>query len=203
MKRTLLLTALSAALLFSNSTEAQIPGVSKVTKALPKVDLGLKVGANFQQLTGDKTWKQAYKPGLVFGAFLGVYKNKAGVQAEALVRSVRFDVNSSTTSYVKTLSLDIPVMFEYRLIPRLWVQVGPQFSELLNAKDNNSTDVKKNFNATEFSGLLGLQVKLPVHLVAGARYVLGLTDTRNSSVAGTSEAWKNRSIQAYVGFRFL
>ncbi len=201
MKRSLLFIALSAALLFSNNTEAQIPGVSKVTQALPKVDLGLKLGANFNQITGSD-FKQAYKPGVVGGAFLGVSKNKIGVQVEALVKSAKFDA-STGGGYIKTLSLDIPVLFEYKLIPRIWLQLGPQFSKMLTAKDNNSNDIKKYFNTTDFDGVIGLQVKLPLHLVVGARYILGFSDMNNKSLPGSTDAWKNRSIQAYLGFRFL
>ncbi|MCW3123212.1 MAG: hypothetical protein JWQ38_2704 [Flavipsychrobacter sp.] len=203
MKHTLLLTALSAALLFSNSSEAQIPGVSKVTKALPKVDLGIKIGGNFQQTTG-AFFNQSMKPGITGGAFVGVSKNKIGVQAEALIRTAKIDVAGavSGSSSVNTMALDIPIMFEYKFIPRLWVQVGPQFSQMLSAK-NGSTDVKSNFNTTEFSAVLGLQAILPAHFVVGARYVYGLTDINNTSVTGFNDAWKNRAIQAYVGFRFL
>lgn len=199
MKHALLLTTLSAALLFSTASQAQIPGVSKVTKALPKVDLGIKAGASFNQTTGTGL-AETYKPGIVGGVFVGVYKNKIGVQAEGLVRSARFDASVGGV-YVKTISLDVPLMFEYKLIPRLWVQVGPQFSQVLTAKDQASTDVKSSLNTTDISGVLGLQVKLPVHLVAGARYVMGFSDVNNSSTA--TGAWKNRSIQAYIGFRFL
>ena len=50
MKHTLLVFTLFTALVASNAAQAQIPGVSKVTKALPKVTVGLKLGANFQDL---------------------------------------------------------------------------------------------------------------------------------------------------------
>ena len=200
MKHTLLLTALSAALLFSTTSEAQIPGVSKVTKALPKVDLGIKAGTSFNQATSTGL-KESYKAGVVGGAFVGVYKNKIGVQAEALVRSARFDASVGSV-YVKTVSLDVPLMFEYKIIPRLWIQLGPQFTQMLSAKNQASTDVKNSFKTAEISGVLGLQVKLPVHLVAGARYVLGFSDVNNTPTGGAG-AWHNRSIQAYVGFRFL
>ncbi len=202
MKHALLLTTLSAALLFSTTSQAQIPGVSKVTKALPKVDLGIKAGASFNQMTGSAL-AQSYKAGIVGGAFVGVYKNKIGVQAEGLVRSARFDFSGTASgSYVKTVSLDIPLMFEYKLIPRLWVQVGPQFSTVLSAKDNTGTDFKSKLNTTDISAVAGLQVKLPVHLVAGVRYIMGFTDANNTGFSALGE-WKNRSIQAYVGFRFL
>lgn len=148
MKRTLLLTTLSIALLLTNSAEAQIPGVSKVTKALPKVDLGIKVGANFQDLSKNSTFKSSYKGGVVGGAFLGVTKNKIGVEAEVLVKTVTYSTTATLTNQsvdIKGIYLDVPVLFEYRLVPRLWVQIGPQFSDMLSAK-NGSTDVKKEFN---------------------------------------------------------
>jgi len=202
MKRTLLLTVLSAALLLSTRSQAQVPVVNKI---LPEVVLGIKVGANFSQLTGN-SFDNAYKAGFHGGAFVGVTKGKIGVQGEVLVRSCTYAPSSIVAAAggqdVATTNLDIPVLFEYKLISRLWIQLGPQFSSLISAK-SNGTDVKKTFNSTDFSGVVGLQAILPVHLVAGARYVLGMTNINNESVSGTKESWNNRSIQLYVGFRFL
>jgi len=203
MKHTLKLITLSTALLLASHTWAQVPVVSKVTKALPKVTLGLKAGANFQTLTGS-TWASSYKPGIVGGAFVGVSKGKWGVEAEALIKSARFDVNSSLGSgYVKSMYLDIPLLLEYKLVPRVWLQAGPQFSDLLSAKNNSGTDVKTIFKSSDISGVLGVEVKLPVHLIAGARYVLGFSDMNNTSASGVKDSWKNRYAQVYIGFRFL
>lgn len=201
MKRTFLFAALSAALLFAGSASAQVPVVSKV---LPEIDLGVKVGANFQQLTGVYS-DNAYKAGFVGGAFVGVRKNKLGVQAEVLVKTVKFSQNSSLgNGYINALYLDVPVLLEYKLFSRLWVQAGPQFSNMLSAKDNTGDKTVKNmFNANDFSGVLGLQVLLPMHFTAGARYILGFTDINNHSVSAATDTWNNRSIQVYVGFRFL
>jgi len=202
MKRPFLLTALAATLFFTINSNAQ-PVVGTVTKILPKLTIGIKAGANMQTVTGTNAWKSNYNPGIVAGAFVGVTKNKLGVQGEVLVRSAKFDVSSGFGGgTIKSVSLDVPVLLEYRLVSRLWIQLGPQFSSMMSAK-NGSNDVKNNFNTSEFSGVLGLQANLPLHLTAGARYVLGLTDVRNSSVNYTTEAWNNRSIQLYVGFRFI
>jgi hypothetical protein len=207
MKSKLTFTALAVALLLSVQAQAQVPVVSKVAKALPKVTLGLKAGANFQTLSGS-TWASTYKPGILGGAFVGVYKGKWGVQAEALIKSARFDLTGSgNNGYVKSVSLDVPVLAEYKVIKRVWIQAGPQFSSLLSAKNNNSTDVKQYFKSSDISGVLGVEVKLPVHLVAGARYVLGFTDVNNHyapvGATAATDAWKNRYAQLYVGFRFL
>ena len=201
MKNILSLTALCATLLFTNSAMAQIPGVSKVTKALPKVSLGVKLGANFQEISGSD-WEKTYKPGVVGGLFVGLTKNKWGIQVEALVKSVQFDFSGPASDPVKGVYLDVPLLLEYKIIPRLWLQLGPQYSELLSAKESGQ-DVKKDFNAGDFSGVLGLEARLPLHFTVSARYILGFTNINNTSETGVSDSWKNRTIQLAVGFRFL
>ncbi len=204
MKRTLLLTTLLTTLLFSNRSEAQIPGVSKVTKALPKVDLGVKLGANFQQLSGNLS--KQYNGGVVGGVFVGVHKNKMGVQAEGLIKTVKYDISgtvmNSPSHTVNTIALDVPVVFEYKLFWHIWAQAGPQFTALLSAK-NGSTDVKNNLNTTDFAAVVGLEAHLPMHLNFGVRYIYGFTDINKESAYGIKDAMRNRTIQAYVGFRFL
>jgi hypothetical protein len=171
-----------------------------VSKVLPKVSLGLKAGANFQQMTGSG-FDDGYKVGVFGGAFVGVSKNKIGVQVEGLVKSVKVDM--ATSGFVKSTYLDVPVLFTYRLIPRVSLQVGPQYTMLLSAENNANLDVKSNFKSSEISGALGLEVRLPVHLTAGARYIMGFSDVNNNKIATATDSWRNRSIQVYVGFRFL
>ncbi len=206
MKSTLLLTALSAALLLSTQADAQVPVVSKVVKALPKVTVGIKAGANFQTLSGNE-WESSYKPGILGGAFVGVFKGHWGVQVEGLIKSARFDVKNSSgseTPYVKSLSLDVPVLLEYKIVSRLWVQAGPQFTSLLSENDYNTNGVKNVLKSNDISGVIGLEVKLPLHLTVGARYILGFEDENNHPAGlNATDAWKNRYAQLYVGFRFL
>ena len=205
MKRTLLLTALSATLFLSNRAEAQVPVVSKV---LPKVTVGLKVGANFQDLSSNSSFQNSYQGGVVGGAFVGITKHKWGVQVEGLVKSVKYSFSDAlqglgASSDVNTVYLDVPVLLEYKIIPRLWVQLGPQFSDLLSAK-SGGTDQKSDFKSSDFSGVLGLQAILPLHFILGARYIYGFSDINNQSspIFGT-DAWRNRSFQIYLGWRFL
>jgi hypothetical protein len=204
MKRTLLLTTLLGSLLLSSKADAQVPLVGKI---LPKFTIGVKAGANFQTLSGGD-WASTYKPGILGGLFLGVYKGHWGVQAEGLIKTVRFDYNGiAGNNYVNSVSLDVPLLAEYKIINRVWIQLGPQFSTMLSAKDNAKDDVKDVFKSNDISGVVGLEVKLPLHLTVGARYILGFTDINNHS-SGTiqstgSDAWRNRYAQLYLGFRFL
>ena len=197
MKHTLLISVLSATLLCSHSAQAQIPVVSKV---VPKVTVGLKLGANFQSLDG-VGYDKGYKPGIAGGLFVGLSKNKMGVQAEGLIKTVKFSSSASSTAYINALYIDVPVLFQYKIVNRLWAQAGPQFSILASAKDQNSDDKKENYKTTDISGVLGLQAILPVHLIAGARYIYGFSDINN--VSAITSTIKNRSFQIYLGFRFL
>ena len=200
MKRTLLLSALAFSLLSATRSAAQVPGVSKVAKALPKVSVGVKVGLNLQQLSAGSYSNDAYNPGIVGGAFVSVRKNKIGVRVEGLVKTAKIDVLGPTPGHINSIALDVPALFEYRLINRVWLQVGPQFTSILSAKDQSSNDVKNNFNTSDFSGVLGVEVVLPIHLTASARYILGFADMNNS---GVGDAWRSRSVQIAIGYRFL
>jgi hypothetical protein len=207
MKQTFLLAALSASLFTASTTQAQLPGVHKVAKALPKVTVGLKLGANFQTLDGDgQVFVNSYKGGVAGGAFVGVTKNKIGVQVEGIVKTVKYSVSDAIKSAggndINTVYLDVPVLFEYKIVNRLWVQAGPQFSALLSAKSDNK-DVKSTFNTSDFSVVAGLQALLPLHIVVGARYLYGFSDMNNSANSGLTNALHNRSAQVYVGWRFL
>ncbi len=210
MKRKLLLIVFSFALLFSINASAQIPVVSKAAeKVLPKVTIGIKAGANFQTVTSKTTLDEAYKSGIVGGAFIGLTKGKWGVQIEGLIRSAKFetkaDINNPSAT-LKTINLDVPVLLEYKIIPRIWVQLGPQFSSIISGSTTGTTNKYNYFLKTsDFMGILGLQAILPMHFTVGARYILGLTDINNvpDNAATVKEKWNSRSVQLYVGFRFL
>ena len=136
-----------------------------------------------------------------------------GVQAEALVKTVNYNVYTPNTlavppvtTYtavnVNTISLEVPVLFEYRLFWHIWGQVGPEFSSLLSAKDH-STNYSNQFNSQDFAAVIGLEAHLPMRLNIGVRYVYGVTDINKESVSEASTALHNRTIQGYIGFRFI
>ena len=200
-------------LILSTTAGAQsIPVVSKVTKALPRVDFGVKIGANFAQLGGDN-WEQSYKPGIMGGAFVGLRKHKVGVQVEALINTSHYTTQNIIDSVHKgdfrATYFDIPVLFEYRIIsgkllPKVWVMVGPQFSSLMSIKSLNdySGDVKSSFKSGNFSGVVGLEIRY-LKFTLGGRYILGLTNIQNESVTTAKQSWNSRSGQVYLGFRFI
>lgn len=197
MKRTILATAV-AALLCANTAHAQL-GVGKVAdKILPKVSLGLKIGANMQKAEGSNI-DASYKGGFVGGAFISVSKKKMGVRVEGLIKSAKIESSLATGPTIKTLMLDIPVLFEYAPIKRIKLHVGPQFTSLLSAKVKD-VDVKDQFKSSDISVAAGLEVNLPIKLTVGARYIKGFVDMNNVPSASSI---KNSSIQVSIGYRFL
>jgi hypothetical protein len=198
MTRLLLSAACASALFFSTSANAQL-GVAK--KVIPTVVIGAKVGLNLQQMGGTgTTFKSAFKPGILGGVFLGVDKKKRGIRVEALIKTAKFDI-STTGASINTVYIDIPVMYERKLAKRVWLQVGPQFSSLISAKQNNNgPDFKGNLRNSDVSAVGGVEVRLPMKLTAGARYIYGFVNVNNSAASGT---WRNSSIQVSVGYRFL
>ena len=209
MKRSFLLCLFGAVLFLSGGASAQsIP----VVKSLPKVDLGIKIGANFAQIGGDN-WEQTYQPGIVGGITLGVHRKKIGIQAEFLLNTSHYTSKNLYDSVNKgdfrATYFDIPVLFEYRLVggkllPKIWLMAGPQFSSLMSVKSLNdfSGDAKSTFKSGVFSGVVGAEMRY-FKFTLGVRYIMGFTNVNNESVTGLQQSWNNHSMQAYVGFRFL
>lgn len=188
--------------------------------AMPvKIDLGLKLGANFASINGEE-WEKSSKPGFLGGAFFSIGANRFGGQAEVLFsrvsytgdgldfyRAAKADDNFSNNadSTVKgdfaVSYLSIPLLLNVKVVGPLWFQVGPQFNNMIGIsdKDNLLKDAKELFKSGEVSGVLGLQLNL-ANIRVGARYIVGLSDV---SVSTAADTWKQRTIQLSLGFTFL
>ena len=177
-----------------------------------KADVGVKIGANFTQLGGD-SWVNTYQPGIHGGVILGVRKHKVGVQVEALISTAHYSTQGLFDSVKKgdfrATYFDIPVMFEYRviggkLLPKVWVMAGPQFSNVMSIKTLNdfAGDAKSTFKSGYFAGVVGVEIRY-MKFTLGGRYVLGLTSINNENVAAAKGAWNSRTGQVYLGFRFI
>lgn len=218
MKR---ISILLAILLSGITTSALAQPV--VGKVLPvKVDLGIKVGANFANMGGEE-WESGYKPGFVGGIFGGVSGKRFGGTAEVLFSQVKYtgsglkfykrngtaaasNYNNAADSAKKgdfaVSYVNIPVLLNVKLAGPLWFQVGPQYSGIININDKSNLlkDTKGLFKSGDVAAVLGLQLNLPAGIRAGARYIIGLSDMNSSSVANQ---WKTRTIQLSVGYSFL
>ncbi len=204
MKRMKMLAACAVALIVSTNTHGQL-GIAK--KVVPKVTIGGKLGLNLQQTTVTDnvltpSFNSGYKPGILGGLFVSVDKKKKGIRAEGLLKSAKLE-GSGVAYSIRTVSLDIPVLFEYKVVKRVWLQVGPQFTTLLSAHGLDAykdVDYKGSFRNSDLSLVGGVEVQLPMKLTAGVRYVKGFIDVNNTPL---NEKWRNSSIQVSVGYRLL
>ncbi len=190
-----------------------------------KVDVGLKVGVNFNQVNGDY-WNNGYKANLMAGAYLFYKGGMAGISIEPLYTQSTFvtgqgfgdlyaDFYQSTADTIQkgTFQLNyynVPVLLNIKILPRIWLQLGPQFSGVLSVKDNDHLlkDAESFFSKAMISGVGGLWINLPAGITISGRYVLGLNDININSNTMTNnktieDQWKQKMLQVGIGFTFL
>lgn len=175
------------------ATQAQLP-----------FKIGVKLGANLNKLDG-QSFKDGFKVGYLVGGFVDLKVAKSiSLQPELLFSQTTSTVSSSifNAAQAKKLNLhymSIPIIVNYKLLPMLKLQVGPQFGVLLNSNESILQSGARSFKSGDFSAVVGAQVNI-LKFNAGLRYVIGLTDINDLA---SQEKWKNQSIQLSVGYNIL
>ena len=176
---------------------------AEAKKSVRHRDLELKGGLNFENMHGEGSGT-SYNVGGHAGISAGVRDRFLGLQGELVVSTAKYNYSnpgsSSTLFSIKNVYLNVPLLVEARLYNNLWLQVGPQYTFLLNSKyeSGGKTDF---FNPGAFSGVIGAQLFLPYNLACGARYVFGLGDWNVHSGSNSDNSWKMRSMQLFIAFR--
>ncbi|WP_284651317.1 porin family protein [Flavobacterium terrisoli] len=167
--------------------------MSVTTMNAQLVKFGLKAGPNFSNLEGDNLNGSTYTS-FHFGATLELkLVGNLSLQPEVVYSSQGTKIDSNAFSDINYNYITVPVLVKfYILSDRLSLDVGPQFSFLVNE------DVSDQFEGETFdfgvAGGLGLNVTK--HVFLQARYIAGLTEaSRNADVT-------NRVIQLSVGYKF-
>ena len=208
MKR--ILTFFSAFCCLGAAAHAQdLPLVNRV-----HISGGPKIGTNLSKLDGT-SWDGGYKANLLAGAWLSVHSDRFGAQIEGLFSQTTYITGPTFASvyrqYVEAgkdsvkngrfmLSyFNIPVMAEVRILSRVWLQVGAQYSGIVSVKDKDEfvKDAESLFKNGSIAGVGGLWIDVTKHINVGARYVMGFSDMNESNIA---ESWKQRNIQIHIGF---
>ena len=182
MKRIVLVVV---AVMFGISTQAQ------------GIDLGIKVGANFANITDASNFDS--KTGFVAGAFLGLkFSEKFAIQPELLYsqQGADFDEGEFDLSYI-----NVPIIFKYYLVQGLNIQAGPQFGFVVDDKisfDGIVDGIESGVEANSFdtTGVVGLGYDFPLGIRVDARYNFGLTEV-------VDDGGKNSVISLAVGYSFL
>jgi hypothetical protein len=169
------------------------------------IKLGFKVGANLSDASG-----KAFKEGFNFGYQLGLFSElmvtkKYGIQPEILFSESELrpgtDFNSLAGSptiddltKIKLQYLAIPVLFNYKPIPILAFQLGPQFGILMSQTQSLKDNTLDAFKNGDLAAVAGVQLTILKFRLYG-RYALG---TKNLNVQN-AETWKSQHVQLGLG----
>ena len=179
---------------------------------------GIKAGMNVSSLSkdaglDDSKSKIGFNAGLFMNAPLG---QNFSIQPEILYNNLGDKVsykNLAGNEYASVArNLDyiaVPVMFQYNATPEFYLEAGPEFGFLVNAKvktDNSvlnttttsslDTDAYKDFNM----GIgLGAGYYFTPKIGLTARYVAGLTDVYSTN---NGDKVKNNNFQVGLAYKF-
>jgi len=123
MKKLFLSLALAAgSLVFAQEKE----------KTSSPIQFGLKAGLNVASINEDEAKAKA---GLYGGAFVNIpLASSFSIQPEVLYNGAGAKDENFSDVRVNLDYISIPAMFQYNALPNLYVEAGPQFSFLINAK---------------------------------------------------------------------
>ena len=183
-----------------------------------KVRFGIKAGMNFSNVydSEGEEFRADGKLGLAGGFFVSIpIGEMLGFQPEILLSQRGFKATGSILTMPYELKrtstyLDIPLLFSFRPAPFISIVAGPQYSYLLNQKDDFesslfSFNVENEFdndnirkNTLGFVG--GVDVNIG-HFVVGTRVGCDLINNRGDGTSSTPR-YKNVYGQLTAGFRF-
>ena len=185
---------------------ALVAGIGSASMA-QSFHLGIKGGANLLKLD-NTSFSQEFKFGYNLGAFAEIYLgDKIGFQPELMWSQAAFKTGSNLGSLspvvsdadVKLAYLQVPVLLNIRPAKFFTIQVGPQYSILINESRSVLQNGQDAFKNGDLSMLAGGQINLG-GLKVGARYAVGLN---NLTDVANQTAWKSSGIQLYVGLKIL
>ena len=181
-----------------------------------ELKFGLKAGVNFANVYDEEN--QDYvadgKAGFAAGGFLSIPIGKfIGFQPEVMYSQKGFKATGSflgqNYEFSRTSTfLDIPLQLQIKPIEQLTFLVGPQYSYLLETKDefNNSSSTNQqsvnsdNFKKNIFGFVVGADVNLEDFVISGRA---GWDISKNDTDGNNSEPrYKNQVIQLTLGYRF-
>lgn len=161
---------------------------------------GVKGGANISTISKENTWGDTNsKIGFYVGAYMNAPVNALfSIQPELIYNNMGVKYTNGNTSHTLNLNyLSMPIMFQFELIPKFYVEGGPQFGVLIGNKNkyqsDNKTIIEKDkdaYNQLDLSGGIGLGFKFN-NMAIGARYIIGFTDIKKNG----STSWKNSDKQ--------
>lgn len=171
--------------------------------------IGVKGGANITKIDG-RSFSDEFKYGYHLGGFATIgLGGRFAIQPEVLLNQVQSKTGTEFNDLyqpvidgnenIKLNYLSIPLLLNYKVLPFLSLQAGPQFGILLDQDKNLLQNGKEAFDKGDFSMLGGAQINLG-KLRLNGRYVVGLN---NINDIDNQDRWKNQGFQLSLGLAIL
>lgn len=180
---------------------------------------GIKAGANFANVYDEQgeDFRADGKLGFAGGVFVSIpIGNVFGIQPEFLFSQKGFKAEGqlfgSNYGLTRTTNfIDVPLYLAIKPLSVVTILVGPQFSYLMQRKDEFNSALGTAEQVEEFKNdnirknILGAALGVDINvsqLVVGARAGWDLS-TNNGDGTSQTPRYKNAWVQATLGYRFL
>jgi hypothetical protein len=169
--------------------------------------LGIKGGVNFGKVDGEP-FSEGFNAGFQFGGFAQIdFSKYFGIQPELLFNqtNTKYDTafkqafNPANAKNISLNYLSVPVLLRIKASKLLTLNVGPQYSILMNNSQTVLQNAGDAFKSGDFAMVFGAQINLGALDVYG-RYNVGLSNISNIQQQDT---WKSQQFQLGLGLRLL
>ncbi|SIQ09656.1 MULTISPECIES: porin family protein [unclassified Chryseobacterium] len=199
------LTLIAGTFAFAQSTSTSTDASTPLTSS-SKIKFGLKAGLNVSNLSN---MDMNSKAGFYGGAFVNIPVSKDfSVQPEVLYSAAGAKEKGGSNAKLNLEYLSVPVMFQYKALPNLYVEAGPQFNFLIDARLKKSASTGALKNATQsfdFGIGLGAGYYFTKNIGINLRYNAGLSDivkTKYQYGYDREGSVKNGVFQVGVNYKF-
>jgi len=195
MKKIILSVVAVLAFGFTNAQD------KKEVKNSHAVKFGIKGGANYDWLASGSKFTNDFNPEVGYHAGLVAefrLSDRFSIQPEALysVHNFTLDGIGNADNEIEISNIEVPVLGKYYFTKGLSLEVGPQVSYILTAKDNG-VDSKDDYRSLNIAAVSGLAYDFNMGLFIQARYFYNFLDFRYDSMGNN-----NYGIQGSLGYKF-
>jgi len=191
---------LGFAIAMSSLTFAQ----EKAEKTSSPVRFGIKAGLNVSSVNDDEFKAKA---GIYGGVFANIpVASSFSVQPEVLYSGMGAKLEDASDVRLNLDYISVPVMFQYNVLPELYLEAGPQFSFAISKKlkgDGGTLDVDDAIKGFDFGIGLGAGYYIAQGFGVTARFVAGVSDiAEDNNLNDNDDAIRNSVFQVGVAYRF-
>ncbi|OUJ73806.1 hypothetical protein BXP70_12575 [Hymenobacter crusticola] len=175
------------------------------------VRFGAKLGVNFANMNFNQGFPKpvtpietTWKTGAVAGFFLQIpLLPKLSLQQEYLFSQLGAARTSTATTY-RLRYLSLPLLLQYKVLPKLAFVAGPQFDLLLQATartNGATTTITHDTEERSIGATAGLSFYITDHISLDARYLQGLNHIGIGQRSDVLE-FKHQMVQVAAAVRF-